>query len=94
MGPLDLLFHLINFALPALAVAAGLVAAARALYGPPPVAWPLRRQYGLVSAVGVAVLLAGLVVTGSDGKMLSYAALVIVQAGVQAWLVRGPRSGA
>ena len=87
MDPLDLFNHLINFCLPALAVAAALVAAGRLLYGAPPLAWPLGRQFAVLAAAGVAVLLLGLVLTGSDGRMLSYAALVAVQALLLWWLV-------
>ena len=50
-------------------------------------AWWLR--LGIVFAVGVAVLAAGLVVWGRDGKMLTYAALVVVCATCQWILVRG-----
>ncbi|WP_302172521.1 hypothetical protein [uncultured Hydrogenophaga sp.] len=39
-------------------------------------------------AVGVVVLLAGLLVFGRDGKMLTYAALVLAQ-GTAGWWLRG-----
>ena len=45
-------------------------------------------QLGLLAMVGVAVLVAGLVVYGRDGKMLTYAALVLAQ-GSAAWWLRG-----
>ncbi len=46
------------------------------------------RQLGWLVLVGVAVLLAGLVFFGRDGKMATYAALVMVQ-GTLAWRLRG-----
>lgn len=45
-------------------------------------------QFGLLCVAGVAVLLAGLVFFGRDGKMATYAALVLMQ-GTVAWWLRG-----
>jgi hypothetical protein len=45
-------------------------------------------ELGLLTVAGVAVLLAGLVYFGRDGKMATYAGLVIVQ-GTLAWWLRG-----
>lgn len=47
-------------------------------------------QFGLLFAAGVVVLVVGLVVFGRDGRMTTYAALVLVQGSV-AWWLRGPR---
>jgi hypothetical protein len=38
-----------------------------------------------LSALGVLVLLAGLVWFGRDGKLATYAAMVALQGGVSAW---------
>jgi len=46
------------------------------------------RQLGWLVLVGTAVLLAGLVFFGRDGKMATYAALVLAQ-GTLAWRFRG-----
>lgn len=46
------------------------------------------RQLGWLVLVGVAVLLAGLACFGRDGKMATYAALVLAQ-GTLAWRFRG-----
>jgi hypothetical protein len=46
------------------------------------------RQLGWLLLVGVAVLLAGLAYFGRDGKMATYAALVLAQ-GTLAWRFRG-----
>ena len=49
--------------------------------------WTARRELGALCALGALVLLAGLVVFGRDGKMLTYTALVLAQ-GSLAWWVR------
>jgi hypothetical protein len=46
------------------------------------------RQLGWLVLLGVAVLLAGLAYFGRDGKMATYAALVLAQ-GTLAWRFRG-----
>ena len=92
MTPALLLNHLLNFALPALAVALLLALAARLLLkqcAGAPAVWA---QVAVNAAVGVLVLLAGLAVTGSDGRLGTYAALVAVSGTVQWWLIRGWRA--
>lgn len=87
MGPLHLLNHLLNFVAPAAALALALVLCGRFLGGGAAGAgW---RQFAIVFAVGLAVLLGGLVLWGRDGKMLTYAALVVATASCQWVLVRG-----
>jgi hypothetical protein len=84
---LALFGHLANFVAPAIGVAV-------LLWGMPRL-WPKaragrlagRRELMMLCALGVGVLLAGLVVFGRDGKMLSYTALVLAQ-GSLAWWVR------
>ena len=84
MGPLDLALHLTGFAAPAVFLAVLLPLASRLL---------LRRQAGvgvawqvtLVLLAGLAVLAGGLWWFGRDGKMLTYAALVLATATAQ-WL--------
>jgi hypothetical protein len=91
MGPLDLLLHLLNFLAPALALAAAMPLAARVLM--PKVAasrsWIASAAIDFIA--GAAVLAAGLLVFGRDGKMATYAALVAVVALVQWLLSRGAR---
>ena len=73
----DVFWHLMNFALPALAVSLGITA-----WG----AFQFRRQNRLrwiwrwlINLMGgLAVLIGGLVITGNDGKMATYGALVLV----------------
>ena len=85
MGLLDLLFHFLNFIAPALAVGAMVAGAARVLL-PRQAAnrtWPV--QFAINSIVGVLILAAGLWLFGVDGKMATYAALVLGVASAQ-WL--------
>mgnify|MGYP003508582545 FL=1 len=91
MGPLDLFFHLLGFVLPALVVGGLLVLVARVFMPKPPSApaWWLQVAINLV--VGVMVLVAGLVFFGRDGKMATYAALVLAIASSQWLLLRGWR---
>lgn len=85
MGLLPLLNHLLNFLAPAFAVALGLVLCShlflRKLARPRGWLAPLAINF----IVGAAVLAAGLVVGGRDGRMLTYGALVVACAGSQ-WL--------
>jgi hypothetical protein len=76
--------HLANFALPALALAALL---APAVTGRSGLSLPgLWRVWRWLAASGLLVLVAGLAVFGRDGKMATYAALVLVLASVACWL--------
>ncbi len=87
MTPLSVLAHLAGFVAPALGVGLLLWAGLR-----------IRRkgrsglgsamQLSLLCVVGIGVLLAGLVFFGRDGKMATYAALVLAQ-GTLAWWLRG-----
>lgn len=89
MGPLDLVIHLLNFIAPALFVAGLVLLGSRFLLKkvtPAPAKWT---QFAINSAIGVAVLAGGLVLFGRDGKMATYAALVLAQGTAQWLLVRG-----
>lgn len=76
MGPLDALWHLLNFAYPA--VALGLIAAglAKLLWRHELGGVPWRRLARDAALAGLAVLVAGLVLFGRDGKMATYGAMV------------------
>jgi hypothetical protein len=80
MGPLDALFHLGNFLAPALGVALMAGLAAKLLWRQELAAVPLLRLWLWGSAAGVVSLIAGLVILGRDGKMLTYAGLVATTA--------------
>ena len=93
MGPIDAFWHLLNFFAPALGV--GLLAPSFAK-----LLW--RRELGAVSwtrlsawaiASCAAVSVAGLVVFGHDGKMVTYAAMVTACALTLWWVGFGPLRG-
>ena len=88
MGPIDLLNHLLNFILPALVVGGGVAVFSRFFMKKSGVASVNWWFIAINSVVGVAVLTAGLVLFGRDGKMLTYAALVVAVATSQ-WLLAG-----
>ena len=90
MGPLDALMHLGNLFLPAVALAALTAALAKLLW------W---RELGAVSFKRLAlpaatacalVTLAGLVVFGRDGRMATYAGMVLVCTLTLWWQGFGP----
>ncbi|MBA3772914.1 MAG: hypothetical protein H0X13_10635 [Ramlibacter sp.] len=85
MGLLDTLIHLLSFAAPALAVAVLVVLAARLLVPrrPDSISWWVCIAINFMA--GVIVLGAGLWYFGVDGKMATYAALVVAVATCQ-WL--------
>ena len=93
MGPIDLLWHLLNLLAPGACL--GLIAAAgakgvwrRDLAG---VAYARLACWGVGAAT--AALLAGLVITGRDGRMATYAAMVLACAAALGWAGFGPRRG-
>jgi len=73
MSPLDLLWHLLSFAAPAMAVALVVAGAGRVMF-------PGRGRWWTHAAIhavtGLVVLALGLWHFGVDGKMATYAALV------------------
>lgn len=83
--------HLLNFVAPAAVVALLLVLMTRPLarfFGGGKGRRTARMQFLLVFAVNLVVLVAGLLVFGHDGKMATYALLVIVAAVMQ-WINLG-----
>ena len=88
MGPFDVFLHLLSFAAPAFALAAILVLAGPVLLRRPRGLVPWWGQLALNSLVGIAVLALGLWYFGVDGKMATYAALVLATAITQ-WVGGG-----
>ena len=80
MGPLDQLYHLANFLAPALAVGVALAAAGPIFIKKPPASPGLIAQTAINFIAGALALGLGLWFFGRDGKMASYAALVVVAA--------------
>lgn len=83
-----LLGHLLNFVAPAVGMAVLLWGTPRLWPRARKGRWAARTELLALCALGVAVLLTGLLVFGRDGKMLTYTALVLAQ-GSLAWWVRG-----
>jgi hypothetical protein len=85
MGPSDLILHAAGFAAPAAFLALLLPLASRLFHRATAgrTSWWL--QAALVFVAGVAVLAGGLWWFGTDGRMATYGALVLVAASTQ-WL--------
>jgi hypothetical protein len=88
MDFLDILFHLLGFAAPALALGLLLPLASRFLLAPARIVTGFWAQAAIVSACGLAVLGGGLWFFSQDGKMATYATLVVVACTVQ-WTLAG-----
>ena len=91
MGAIALLNHALNFLAPALWLASGLTLASRIFMNKRATALTPFAQTAILFVAGSAVLLGGLLLFGHDGKMATYAALVLVCASLQVWLLRGAR---
>ena len=83
----QLILHLFNFVLPALAMALLMPWAGRWVMGVG--GTPVKRRMLVHALLGVLVLVAGLVLQGNDGKMSTYMALVLVIATAEWWMLRG-----
>lgn len=83
--------HLLNFLAPAAGLALLLVATTQVFMRKRPQTFSWRAQTAILFVVGAAVLVAGLVLLGRDGKMLTYGALVLACASSQWALLRGWR---
>lgn len=88
MAPLALFNHLLNFIVPALAVGVVCAALGGLMMRRSPRTPTWWAQAAINSIVGVAVLMAGLLIFGHDGKMATYAALAFA-CGTSQWLMAG-----
>lgn len=77
MGPLDALLHILNFVAPALGVGLFASLLAKALWHKEMRAASLKTLVMWTAAVGMLVLVAGLVAFGRDGRMATYGLLVL-----------------
>jgi len=91
MSILQMALHLLFFFLPALALALFCVGCGTWLFRPG-AGLPWTRRWAWNAAAGALVLVAGLVVFDNDGKMATYAALVMVSATVEWLLQKGWRA--
>ena len=80
MGPIDAVWHLLNFFTPAIGVGCLGGAVAKGLWRRELADVPLRRLAGWGSVAGALALLAGLLLFGRDGRMATYALLVLATA--------------
>lgn len=87
MTPLSVFAHLAGFVAPALGVGFLLWAGLRIRRKGRP-GFGSAMQLSLLCVAGIGMLLAGLILFGRDGKIATYAALVLVQ-GTLAWWLRG-----
>jgi hypothetical protein len=85
MGPLDAVWHTLNFFAPALGMAVFAASAAKLLWRHElaTVRWHRLALWGALA--GMAALIGGLAVFGRDGKMATYGALVVATA-VALWV--------
>lgn len=83
----QLILHVFNFVLPALAMAVLMPWAGRWVMGPGGAS--VRRRMAVHAVAGVGVLVAGLLLQGHDGKISTYMLLVLVAATVEWAMYRG-----
>lgn len=88
MGAWDAILHAINFMLPAAAVALLTSTLGRFMKQNKPIANGFIAKFAINFIVCLAVLLIGLILTGRDGKMFTYLAMVLASASVQ-WVLSG-----
>ncbi len=88
MRTLDLLLHLLNFAAPAACVALLMMLGSRIFIRKQPMAPRLWAQFAINFVVCLMALVVGLWFFGRDGKMASYAALVVCCTTSQWWMLR------
>lgn len=86
MDLLDAVWHLLNFVAPAIGVALFAASLAKVAWRRELAAVSWRRMVLWAALAGVVVLVAGLVVFGRDGKMATYAALVVASALALWWV--------
>jgi hypothetical protein len=85
MSFFDLLNHLVNFALPAVSLGVMVPLFSRLIWRKTAVKRPLKSQIVITSLACLAVLIAGLVIFSTDGKMATYGAMVTIAAICQLW---------
>jgi energy-converting hydrogenase Eha subunit A len=88
MGALDLIFHLLNFAIPALVVSVLVALVSPLIYRKRTAAPAKYAQVAINFVVGLLALGTALVFFGRDGKMAAYTALVLAVASCQWWASR------
>ena len=90
MGPLDAIWHVLNFLLPAVGVGLLSAAGAKLLWRRELAGVPWRRLARDACIACVLVLMAGLVAFRQDGRMATYGAMVLASALMLWWRGFGP----
>jgi len=90
LGPIDALWHLLNFFVPAVGTGMWAAALAKLLWRRELAAQRWRTLARDASLASAAVLVAGLVLFGHDGKMATYGAMVAACALTLWWRGFGP----
>lgn len=90
MGPIDALWHLANLFLPALLLGALTASLAKLLWRRQLAGVRWQRLALAAAGAAAAVVLLGLVVFGRDGRMVTYAGMVLATAGALWWRGFGP----
>ncbi|MEX8509029.1 MAG: hypothetical protein AB3X46_12050 [Leptothrix ochracea] len=90
MGLIDAFWHLLNFVAPAFAVGLISTGMARLLWRKELAGTPWQRMATWAIGADLLVLCAGLALSGHDGKMTTYASLLMVNAGALWWGGFGP----
>jgi hypothetical protein len=85
MGPLDAIWHLLNFVAPAVGVGLFASLLAKALWRKALRTAPLASLVVWTSALGMLMLVVGLVAFGRDGRMATYGLLMLSTTGVLWW---------
>ena len=91
MGPIDALWHLLNFFAPAFGVGVLTALVAKLLWRRSLKSASLKRLSVWAITGSALALMAGLIVFGSDGKMPTYGAMVLACALSVWWAGFGPR---
>jgi hypothetical protein len=91
VGPIDALWHLLNFFAPAFGVGVLTALTAKLLWRRSLKSASLKRLSVWAVTGSALALLTGLIVFGSDGKMLTYGAMVLACALSVWWAGFGPR---
>jgi hypothetical protein len=85
MGPLDAVWHLLNLFGPAIGLGGIAAALAKLLWRRDLAGRPWHRLAGPAILACMAVTLAGLALTGHDGAMATYGAMVLASAATLWW---------
>ncbi len=93
MSPLDALWHILNLFAPALGLGLLVPGLAKLVWRKHLRATSLARLWAVCTAACALCVLAGLLWLGRDGKMLTYAGLVLVSAASVGWMAFGPGRG-